>query len=176
MTTGCRPARPGDAEPIARLHVASWREAYAGIVPPEILARVDEADRIARWRDYLEAPGYPTFLAEVDGEAAGFIRSGPVAEPVVRGADGHIFALYILKRHHRRGVGRRLLGLVARSWLGQGARALSVGVLSANQPARAFYESMGARFARQDIYEWDGHSLAESIYLFENLEELSRFA
>jgi len=165
-----------DAERIARVHVASWHEAYGGIVPAEVLSRVDEADRIERWREYLAVPGHPTFLAEVEGEAAGFIRSGPVAQPFVPGADGHIFALYVLRRHHRLGIGRRLLGLAARAWRGQGARALSVGVLTANQPARAFYEAAGACFARPDVFEWHGHSLPESLYLFENLEKLSQFA
>ena len=35
---------------------------------------------------------------------------------------------------------------------------------------------LGARFIKFDTYEWDGHSLPESIYLFENLEELARIA
>ena len=33
-----RPAIPEDAPAIARVHVASWRETYAGIVPDEFLA------------------------------------------------------------------------------------------------------------------------------------------
>ena len=163
------------AEAIARLHVASWREAYADIIPAEILANVDMADRVSRWRGYLGAAGYPTYLAQVHGEPAGFIRAGRLAEPFA-GADGHIFALYVLARFHRHGIGRRLIGLAAKAWLGGGGRAFSVGVLSANAGARAFYEALGARFIRAETYEWDGHTLPESIYLFENMEELARFA
>jgi hypothetical protein len=50
------------------------------------------------------------------------------------------------------------------------------GVLRANGPARAFYEAMGGRFIRDDVYNWDGNALDECIYLFENLPELARFA
>lgn len=163
------------AEDIAHLHVASWREAYSGIVPASILENVDMADRIARWRSYLVAPGSRVYLARVDGEPAGFIRAGRAGEPLA-GADGHIFALYVLERFHRLGIGRRLMGLVAKDWLHGGGRALSVGVLTANHRARAFYEALGAKFALADVYVWDGHSLDESIYLFENLEELAQFA
>ena len=59
---------------------------------------------------------------------------------------------------------------------GSGWRAMSVGVLTANQPARAFYQSLGAAFVRPDTYQWHGHALDESIYTFDNLAELSTFA
>jgi len=106
VTASCRVPTVADAEAIARLHVAGWREAYAGIVPSTILDNVDVADRIARWQDYLAGDGV-TFLAEEEGAAPGFIRAGALSEPMVAGADGHIFALYVLRRHHRRGIGRR---------------------------------------------------------------------
>lgn len=167
---------PADAAAIAHLHIASWREAYTGMIPPGILENADMADRTARWRSYLETAGSPTWLARVNGEAAGFVRAGPVSEPLAEGADGHIFALYILERFHRRGIGKRLIGLAARDWLARSGQALSVGVLTANQPARAFYEALGARFVRPDIYPWHGHNLPETIYIFENLKELARSA
>ncbi|MEI7600541.1 MAG: GNAT family N-acetyltransferase [Aestuariivirga sp.] len=175
MTASCRVPTVADAEAIARLHVAGWREAYAGIVPSTILDNVDVADRIARWQDYLAGDGV-TFLAEEEGAAAGFIRAGALSEPMVAGADGHIFALYVLRRHHRRGIGRRLLGLVAGEWLARGGRALSVGVLTENAPALAFYQGVGASFAQAETYRWEGHELPESIYVFRNLEELAGFA
>ena len=175
MTIGYRIPTPADAEAISRLHVASWREAYAGIVPQSILDTVDLDDRIARWRGYLAADGV-TFLAEAGGQAVGFIRSGIPAEPVADGADGHIFALYVLRRHHRQGIGRRLLGLTAAAWLRRGGRAMSVGVLTENTPALAFYQGVGASFARTETYRWDGHDLPESIYVFRNLQDLAKAA
>jgi len=176
MATAFSVASIADAEDIARVHVASWHEAYGAIIPAEILARVDLQDRIERWRTHLGSAGHIAFLARVDGEAAGFIRAGRLAEPLAEGADGHIYALYVLKRSQKRGIGRRLLGRAAADWIGQGGRALSVGVLSANAPAIAFYEAMGARFVKDDVYIWDGHPLDQRIYLFENLGQLARFA
>ena len=164
-----------DAEVIARLHVASWREAYAGIVPAGVLGNVDIDDRVARWREYLAGDGV-TFLAEAGGEAAGFIRAGVPPEPLVAGADGHIFALYVLRRFHRRGMGAGLLARMASEWLGRGGVALSVGVLTENAPAVAFYKAMGAVFAQAETYRWDGHDLPESIYVFNNLPELAQLA
>ena len=167
------PDRAGD---IARVHVASWREAYAGIVPDPVLANLDETDRAASWRSYLELPDFFTVLAEAGGAPVGFIHTGPLSEPLVEGANGHIYTLYILNRHHRRGIGRRFLGMSARHLLGQGGRALSVCVLTKSEGARAFYEAMGAHFVRPSTVIWDGHTIDESIYLFENLPELALFA
>lgn len=172
----CQIPVPDDAAVIADLHVTSWRETYTGMIPPGILENADMADRTARWRGYLETSGSPIWVARVDGEVSGFIHAGPVKEPVVEGADGHIFALYILERFHRKGIGRRLIGLVARDWSDQGGRALSVGVLTANHKARAFYEALGARFVRPAIYPWHGHDLEESIYIFENIGKISKSA
>jgi ribosomal protein S18 acetylase RimI-like enzyme len=175
VTLGYRVPTIADAEAIARLHVASWREAYAGIVPQSVLDTVDLGDRIARWRGYLAGDGV-TILAEAEGAAAGFIRAGAPAEPMAEAADGHIFALYIRAKHHRQGIGRKLVALAAAAWLRRGGRALSVGVLTGNAPAVAFYEALGASFAQADTYSWDGHSLPESIYVFRNLEDLARLA
>ncbi|WP_395686469.1 hypothetical protein [Aestuariivirga sp.] len=49
-------------------------------------------------------------------------------------------------------------------------------MLTANQPARAFYEALGARFVRPDVYPWHGYNQDETIYIFENLQELARSA
>jgi hypothetical protein len=52
------------------VHVASWREGYAGLVDPAILAAVDPGERAAAWQGYL---GHVmTFVAERGGELAGF--------------------------------------------------------------------------------------------------------
>ena len=42
-----RSARPGDAEAIAQLHVASWRVAYRGIVDDAYLDALDVGARAA---------------------------------------------------------------------------------------------------------------------------------
>ena len=165
-----------DAEAIAHLHVACWREAYAGIVPISILDTVDMADRTARWQCYVENGKSIVALASREGVPVGFVHAGKLEEPLAEGADGHIYALYILARQHRQGIGRALLGRAAHGWLARGGVSMSVGVLTANQPAVAFYEALGARFVRPDTYSWHGHALAESIYIFENLAELARFA
>ena len=44
-----RAASRDDAVEIARIHVEAWRDAYAALLPPEYLARLDPRIEAARW-------------------------------------------------------------------------------------------------------------------------------
>ncbi len=44
-----RPATVDDASGIARVHVQSWREAYARQLPADLLAGLEEEPRAIRW-------------------------------------------------------------------------------------------------------------------------------
>ncbi|MER3443492.1 MAG: GNAT family N-acetyltransferase, partial [Meiothermus sp.] len=75
-----RPARPDDAPAIARVHVDSWRETYAGIVPNEFLAGLSYERREQMWRSGLEHPGWKggLFVAEdPEHRVVGFVAGGP---------------------------------------------------------------------------------------------------
>ena len=52
LTAGfVRPARASDAEPLARVQVASWRAGFAGIVPPDLLGELTSEEAEGIWRD-----------------------------------------------------------------------------------------------------------------------------
>jgi len=53
---------PDDAEGITRVHVASWRSAYRGLVPDPLLDQVDMSARAERWRGILGADNWPIFV------------------------------------------------------------------------------------------------------------------
>ena len=42
-----------DAEAIARVHVAAWRAAYAGVVPDRYLVAMSQAGQARQWRRLL---------------------------------------------------------------------------------------------------------------------------
>jgi hypothetical protein len=45
-----------DADVIARVHVATWRVAYDGIVDAAYLASLTVDTRLVKWRERLERP------------------------------------------------------------------------------------------------------------------------
>jgi ribosomal protein S18 acetylase RimI-like enzyme len=140
-----RRAGAPDAEAIARVHVAAWRETYRGIVPDAVLAALSVEQRAAGWRAALAAhrPDAAVFVAEERDAVVGFAAGGP-RRGAEFGAVGEVYAIYVLRRAQRRGVGGSLLGALAAFLAGRGIGSLGLWVARDNLPARAFYAARGA--------------------------------
>jgi ribosomal protein S18 acetylase RimI-like enzyme len=159
-----RRAEPGDAAAIAAVHVAAWRETYAGLVPERMLRAFSVAERTTRWRRILTAPeparASAVFVAVGREQAvAGFGSCGrqPVAALAADGFAGEFSALYLLAHQQRRGIGRRLMATMARDLLARGMQAASLWVLRDNEPARRFYEALGGEVVGQRVETVDEH-------------------
>jgi len=145
VTVTTRTAVPGDAAAIAHVHVAAWRAAYRGLMPDHVLDGLDEHQRAESWERLLASgeTESPTFVAEVDGEVAGFVALGPSKDEGQASVAGEVYAIYVRPDAWGSGTGRVLMEL-ALSTLGD--RSLSratLWVLEGNERARAFYESAG---------------------------------
>src|SRR5262249_56164441 len=73
-----RVATPADAPAIARVHVASWRTTYPGMLPDSYLAAMDVRDYTGRWARALSSPVSPGTVTVVEegGGIVGFASSG----------------------------------------------------------------------------------------------------
>ncbi len=65
-----REARRGDCDAIGAVHVAAWRETYAGLLPEATLAGLSPQGRADMWRRWCDA-GDPDRLLLVAGDAEG---------------------------------------------------------------------------------------------------------
>ncbi len=144
-----RPATPDDAWSIARVHVAAWRDTYAGLLPAGLLAGLRAEDREPRWRAVLRGDADPQEVAvwEAGGLVAGFACVGPSRDDRLLGQelDGEVRAIYVLRAAQGAGGGRALLSWAASTLQARGHRGMGLWVLAGNRPARAFYERMGGR-------------------------------
>lgn len=161
-----RVATEGDAADIARVHVRSWQEAYAGIVPDAYLASLDADARIAQWRTYLrEGPGEEirTWVALSKGRVIGFITVGPSRDEDARRGDQEIFSIYLDPGTWGHGVARDLLRTVIGE-IGE-KTPVSLWVLADNERARHFYRRHGFQADGVERYdEIGGESLLEVRY------------
>lgn len=162
-----------EAEVFAELHVQCWREAYAIIVPADVISKFDVAAVTRSWRDHLSHADRFVLAAYDNDRAVGFINQGAPVEPFYDGMDGHVAALYVAASHLRLGIGRKLLGAAAIDWLNRGGHSIALGVLADNLPAKAFYESMGGVVKKNGFFKWHGHDLPDVIYAFEDLASLT---
>jgi ribosomal protein S18 acetylase RimI-like enzyme len=146
-----RPAVAADADAMAEVFVAAWRQAYPGVVPDAVLADLDP-ERTARWLAGLidgRAEG-ETDVAVADGRVIGFVRYG------VRPEGGYVFGLYVHPAQAGQGVGRALLRHAEHGLRGRGAEVVSLHVFEANERARRLYAKAG--------YAPDGSTRVEPEY------------
>jgi ribosomal protein S18 acetylase RimI-like enzyme len=143
-----RRAVVGDAAGMARVSVAAWREAYAGIMGVERLAKLSVEERAERWRTRLADVANPGshLVAEQLGAIAGFVSVGPARDvDVAAGAPGvgEVWALYVDPLLWRRGAGAALFERGLAELRKRGFEAFVLWVLRDNRRARAFYERQG---------------------------------
>lgn len=140
-----RPAGPADAEALARVRIASWRAAYAGIVPAAVLDALDPDTETARWRAAFTTPR-PAWLrvafAGTPPLLTGFMVAGPARHDGETGL-GEICAIYVDPAAQGMGIGRALLDAGMRGLAARGFAEAILWVFEANTPARGFYERMG---------------------------------
>ncbi|WP_193370794.1 GNAT family N-acetyltransferase [Pelagibius marinus] len=165
-----RPALPRDADAIARIHVETWQNTYAGLVPSDYLARMSVARSSPQWhRAAAKAEkGNDLMVAEVDEEVVGFISFGPTRNPEMP-YGGEIYALYVGVDWQGQGLGRRLLSTALEALSKEKHKGAMVWVLAAN-PARFFYEAMGGERAGERMESFAGTELEELAYGWPDLE------
>jgi ribosomal protein S18 acetylase RimI-like enzyme len=166
-----RAAGAADAEAIARVQRETWRTAYAGILPLDVITGIGERDATAWQRRLASSSGESaTWIAERAGKVIGFASCGP-ARGSVDGLDGEIYALYVLQSQQRRGVGRELVRACARHFVRHGIFGLYLWVLKANR-ARMFYETLGGEQVREKVERLGQHDFAEIAYGWHDLTAL----
>ncbi len=166
-----RPAELDDAAAIARVHVATWRTAYRGLLPDDFLASLDEAWYAERWRRTLGDTSGRVYIAEAAGAVVGF-ASGGRERAGEDGYEGELYAIYILDEAHGRGHGRRLLQAVAGGLRELGLRDMIVWVLRDNQAARRFYERLGGVYIREQPITIGSSLVQEVSYGWKSLDDV----
>jgi ribosomal protein S18 acetylase RimI-like enzyme len=160
------------------MHVASWKETYAGILPDAMLSALSVEGRTEMWDRILREPekadSTVVHLVEHQRQVVGFGSCGLQRSKTLRdkGYDGEIGAIYVLRAFQRQGVGARLMSTMALDLASRGFNAASLWVLQGNAVARAFYERIGGGVVdeREDVR--GGVTLVEVAYGWASLETL----
>ncbi len=166
-----RPARPGDAAAIAKVHVETWRAAYAGIVPDTYLVSLTESKQALKWNNMIRRAAAPEAvlaaeLADVPGgRIVGFGSCGSARG---QSESGEIFTLYVAPDWQGQGIGRLLLEALFAQLHEAGLSEAMLWVLSGN-PSRFFYEALGGLRIAERTERFAGVDLAEAGYAWSDL-------
>jgi GNAT superfamily N-acetyltransferase len=112
------------------------------------------------------------FVAEIEGEVAGFAGGGAIREPLDT-YDSELYTLYLLKEVQGRGLGKALLGAVAKALVQKDYKSMLVWVLEQN-PAVHFYKKAGAEYLMSKQIQIGGVQLPESALGWPDLKAASR--
>lgn len=156
-----REATAADADAIGDVHAATWRAAYAGVLPEEAF---DPAARRRSWRAYFVDPwaGSVVLVAEDDGEVVGFANLGSCREEEQA---GELFAIYVQPRSWDTGAGRALIQRGEELLREAGFREAVLWVLEGNERAERFYRLAGwTHDGGRKTEEFQGAVLTEVRY------------
>jgi GNAT superfamily N-acetyltransferase len=188
-----RRARPGDAAAIGAVHVATWRNVYAGVLPDTYLAGLSTvrhavgyeqaiADRRHGHAMFVSVasggdapPGRPLAEGASGGAVIGFASGGKSRRPGLCGesasGSGEVETLYLLDDYRDRGVGRRMMRAMAAHLAAVGCRSVVLWVLREN-PTRWFYERLGGRAAALESIRFAGRQVEQVAYLWDPIDIL----
>ena len=142
-----RGARASDAEAIAAVHDAAWRDAYRGIIPGRELERM-VARRGPQWWHTAILRGTRLSVLDFDDTIGGYASYGRNRVPALP-FGGEIFEIYLAPEFQGLGFGKRLFKAVRRDLAEHGYSSVLVWALADNERALAFYHRLGGRVVRR---------------------------
>ncbi|GGO34795.1 GNAT family N-acetyltransferase [Deinococcus humi] len=147
-----RPACRADAPAIARIHVSSWRETYAGLMPDDFLERMTSEEmrrrREANWERTISQGLETVLVAEQDGVVVAFTSAGPARDHP--GYEAELMTLYALRSAQGQGLGQALFRQLVQDLRADGVQNLALWVLADN-PTRQWYLRRGGREAGEKL-------------------------
>ena len=161
-----RPATAEDADAIGRVQVETWRVAYRGLMPDDVIAGFDLEGRQRLWREGLARvprPGSATFVAELDGEVVGFASVGRSRDDEAA-PEGELYAIYLHPSRWDRGIGRALLERAEESMRAFGFERAILWVMEGNERGERFYRAAGWECDGRKLELFQGAEVAELRY------------
>jgi GNAT superfamily N-acetyltransferase len=96
-----------------------------------------------RWYSLIDDPAVSMLTAEDGGELLGFSACGESRDDDADRSVGEVRSFFVAAERWRQGVGRALIAAVLDSLRDRGCTEATLWSFAANEPANAFYESVG---------------------------------
>jgi len=161
-----RRAKPSDAMAIASTHDEAWRAAYQGIIPgPELDKLVNR--RGPDWWASAIRKGSRIAILVFGDNVAGYANYGRNRARSLY-YDGEVYELYLRPEFQGLGFGRKLFTSARRDLVQSGLQSLVVWALSDNEPAVAFYRTLGGKAVARSSERFGTKVLDKVAYAWQN--------
>ncbi|MCP4494921.1 MAG: GNAT family N-acetyltransferase [Gammaproteobacteria bacterium] len=154
-------ATTDDADTIAAIHAASWRDVYTNILPKKYLSDEVTQERSKFWRHKMRDKDQSEIVLTIKSgdRVIGFIWTTTVAEP---GYDIVIEALHIDPNARGCGYGKKLMKTAVEQLINNGKKSICLRVFDANTAAFEFYRHLGGVKDQSGIDNFAGANAADS--------------
>jgi GNAT superfamily N-acetyltransferase len=157
-----RRAEPFDAAAIAETHDASWRHAYAGMLPYKALDAMVRR-RGTEWWERALRNSTAILVLDIGDKIVGYVTLGPNRVSTLP-FDGEIYEIYLLPEYQGLGFGAKLFSAARHELQALGMNGLVVWALEDNLGANNFYLNAGGRDVAEGSETFDGASLKKIAY------------
>ncbi len=132
-----------DARTLGEIHSKSWKVAYKGIVPDEILKNITVEKRQAYFEKALTENWEEDAIIFKDNDAVGLICIGKCRDADKTDTCGEIGGIYLLPEYWNMGIGSELINWGINELGKRNFSKVILWVLEENINARKFYEKVG---------------------------------
>ena len=161
-----REATEADIPALATLHVKTWAETYWTVLyPPTYQIREWQ------WRDQFKKNDGTWFCFVIENSKRrliGFAKGKTYLHNDLPDFSGELNKIYLLREYQRLGLGKRLMGYVARKFLSMGINNMVLFGVAEN-PSGGFHEAMGGEKLYSKKGEFHGG------YCWRDLKSLASF-
>ena len=167
-----REATVADCRAVAEVHVRSWRESFADIVPQTFMDKLSVDNRTKAFEERFSERSYKMYVAEVPNRGiVGFADFGEPRESFGT-YEAELYAIYLLLEFQRKGIGAKLFGLIIEALVSRGKNSMYLLALEVS-PYRTFYEKMGGRVTGRKQFALEGIMFDTLVYGWESLRSKS---
>ncbi|WP_427025202.1 N-acetyltransferase family protein [Aureimonas ureilytica] len=159
-----RLAEPRDAAALSRVHEASWRGAYAGLIPFRTLTRMVERRNAAWWHSAIQNQA-AILVLEYGGEMGGYATLGRNRTRAL-GVEGEVYELYLRPEFQGIGFGQRLFAAARMLIRSRGLSGTAVWALEDNPSAVRFYQAAGGVDVATGTETFEGVTLRKLAFTF----------
>ena len=156
-----RRAVSADVDDLARNHIASWQQAYKGLISQEFLDQLDLQSMKDMFAGMI-ARDTRVFVVDSHDVIVGHCWIGPARTKDA----GELYAIYVHPAHWGEGYGHELMVGVEAALIEEGFDQVLLWVLDTNIRARHFYERQGWNLGKSvKLEEIGGVQVTEVCYV-----------
>ncbi len=160
-----RNSTKNDVYDLIHVFTVCWNETYKNLVPDDELEKMktNEDERARKSLEGYDERDFTELVLEVDKKIVGVVRYGKSHDEEYDNC-GEIFAIYLIKKYHGLGLGKKLFEVARDALKEMGFDKMIIACLKGN-PTNSFYKHMGGTYVKDGLFV--RLNLPENIYYYD---------